>query len=130
MTNPTDPTPTDSAAARPTADPVAQEVSLLLAGEHGDPHHVLGLHPEKDGTVIRAYRPEAEYMAVILPDGQRVDMHQRYAAGLFQTRVPDKVDDYRFEVRYPAGATFTVDDPYRFWPTLGELDLHLIGEGR
>ena len=33
-------------------------------------------------------------------------------------------------MRYPDGATFTVDDPYRFWPTLGDLDLHLIGEGR
>ena len=27
-------------------------------------------------------------------------------------------------------ATFTIDDPYRFPPTLGELDLHLLGEGR
>ena len=26
--------------------------------------------------------------------------------------------------------TFTIDDPYSFPPTLGELDLHLIGEGR
>ena len=26
--------------------------------------------------------------------------------------------------------TFTIDDPYAFEPTLGELDLHLIGEGR
>src|SRR3712207_8957662 len=24
----------------------------------------------------------------------------------------------------------TVDDPYRWLPTLGEVDLHLIGEGR
>src|SRR5674536_370360 len=24
----------------------------------------------------------------------------------------------------------TVDDPYRFWPTIGDLDLHLHGEGR
>ncbi|MEV1199095.1 1,4-alpha-glucan branching protein GlgB, partial [Microbispora rosea] len=25
---------------------------------------------------------------------------------------------------------YETDDPYRHWPTLGELDLHLIGEGR
>ncbi|MGI9022650.1 MAG: 1,4-alpha-glucan branching protein GlgB [Acidimicrobiales bacterium] len=37
---------------------------------------------------------------------------------------------YRFEVVYPGGQSFTVDDPYRFWPTLGDLDLHLFGEGR
>jgi 1,4-alpha-glucan branching enzyme len=26
--------------------------------------------------------------------------------------------------------TFSFHDPYRAWPTLGELDLHLLGEGR
>ncbi|MGH9038495.1 MAG: GlgB N-terminal domain-containing protein, partial [Acidimicrobiia bacterium] len=50
------PGPRDPPSPQPTADPVAREVSLLLTGEHGDPHHVLGLHPDKDATVIRAYR--------------------------------------------------------------------------
>ena len=39
------------------------------------------------------------------------------------------VPDYRLEVTYD-GPPRTVDDPYRFLPTLGEIDLHLIGEGR
>ena len=29
-----------------------------------------------------------------------------------------------------ATAPITVEDPYRFLPTIGELDLHLVGEGR
>jgi 1,4-alpha-glucan branching enzyme len=33
-------------------------------------------------------------------------------------------------VTYDEGGTFPIDDPYRFLPTLGELDLHLVGEGR
>ncbi len=37
--------------------------------------------------------------------------------------------DYRLEVDYGQGA-ITVDDPYRFLPTLGEVDLHLVNEGR
>ena len=37
--------------------------------------------------------------------------------------------DYRVEVDYGQG-TITVDDPYRFLPTLGEMDLHLVNEGR
>ena len=37
---------------------------------------------------------------------------------------------YELEVDYGAGGTFTQPDPYAFTPTLGELDLHLIGEGR
>ena len=38
--------------------------------------------------------------------------------------------DYRLEVKYADGDLHVVDDPYRFLPTLGEMDLHLIGEGR
>ena len=37
---------------------------------------------------------------------------------------------YELEVAYPDGNTFTMHDPYSFPPTLGELDLHLAGEGR
>jgi 1,4-alpha-glucan branching enzyme len=43
--------------------------------------------------------------------------------------VPGTVGDYRLEVRYGTAA-HVVDDPYRWLPTIGELDLHLIGEGR
>ena len=46
--------------------------------------------------------------------------------------------DYRLAVTYPAAAEaapaarpeIITDDPYRYLPTLGEIDLHLIGEGR
>src|SRR5205807_10646608 len=70
-----------------------------------------------------------------LPDGRRIDMAAQHVAGVFCATIDEPVETlttggYQLEVRYPGGATFTVDDPYRFWPTLGELDLHLIGEGR
>src|SRR5206468_9472132 len=37
---------------------------------------------------------------------------------------------YRLHVDYGDAGAFTIDDPYAFPPTIGELDLHLIGEGR
>ncbi len=37
---------------------------------------------------------------------------------------------YQLEVRYADGNEYLLDDPYRFPPQLGALDLHLIGEGR
>src|SRR5699024_9041584 len=40
-----------------------------------------------------------------------------------------EVPDYRLRVRY-GDTTTDSDDPYRFLPTLGELDLHLVREGR
>ena len=38
--------------------------------------------------------------------------------------------DYELQVDYADGNSFPVQDPYRFAPTIGELDLHLVGEGR
>jgi len=45
--------------------------------------------------------------------------------------LPDSgVGDYRVEVVYPDAEPLVLDDPYRFLPSVGEVDLHLIGEGR
>jgi 1,4-alpha-glucan branching enzyme len=52
-------------------------------------------------------------------------------AGLFEIFVPriKKIPSYRLKI-HRAGTTTTMRDPYSFPPTLGELDLHLFGEGR
>ena len=54
--------------------------------------------------------------------------------GVFPDRaLPGRqVPDYRLAVTYrPTALPETIaDDPYRHLPTLGEMDLHLIGEGR
>jgi len=128
-------TGTNHSTATGTVDPLQIELEQLVAGEHGDPHHVLGVHSEGDDTVVRGYRPGAEAMAVVLPDGRRVEMSREHPAGVFCGRIGEPVTEllttggYQLEVRYPGGGTFTVDDPYRFWPTLGDLDVYLIGEG-
>ena len=53
-----------------------------------------------------------------------------HPAGLFEARVAEKIADYELCVTYQDGTEITIDDPYRHWPTLGEVDLYLIGEGR
>ena len=55
---------------------------------------------------------------------------QVHDAGLLSGVVPEAPGDYRLAGALRRRASDTVDDPYRFLPTLGELDLHLIGEGR
>ena len=113
----------------PTASIGKGEVDRLVRGEHHEPHRVLGAH-QHDGTlVIRAWRPEATGVTALLGD-DRVELDQVHPAGLFEGAVRgSKVAAYQLEVRYRSG-TFTLDDPYRFLPTVGELDLHLFGEGR
>ncbi|MEV4315725.1 1,4-alpha-glucan branching protein GlgB [Actinocrispum sp. NPDC049592] len=107
--------------------PPAEDVNRLLAGSHHDPHSVLGIHAHPSGAVVRAYRPGATSVTVLAGDlKQELD---EVAAGLFAGILSQTPTEYLFEVAYNDRVEL-VDDPYRWLPTLGELDLHLIAEGR
>jgi 1,4-alpha-glucan branching enzyme len=109
-----------------------RELELVRARDHPNPHHVLGAHPADGGVTIRAYRPGASSVRALPDDGERVELERSQAHGIFEglVRGASLPLGYRLEVEYPDGNTFVLDDPYRFLPTLGELDLYLAGEGR
>ncbi len=67
----------------------------------------------------------------MLVDGTRYPMRHVHQ-GVFSAIVPtDLAGDYRLAVSYEAaGPEIVGDDPYRHLPSLGEMDLHLIAEGR
>ncbi|MEU7783644.1 1,4-alpha-glucan branching protein GlgB [Amycolatopsis sp. NPDC049159] len=111
----------------PAAAPPAADIDRLLAGSHHDPHAVLGVHPAGKGFVARSLLPGAK--AVTLHAGGHRYPMEPVIDALFAVAVPEHPGDYRLEVEYD-GHTTTADDPYRWLPTVGELDLHLIGEGR
>ncbi|MEV0585695.1 1,4-alpha-glucan branching protein GlgB [Nonomuraea sp. NPDC050310] len=110
---------------------VNTEFERLAGGAHHDPHSILGAHPGPEGISFRALRPLAERVTVIFEDGTRHEA-EHVAHGVFEATVAglDKAPGYTFEVRYAGGEPYIAHDPYRHWPTLGEVDLHLIGEGR
>jgi 1,4-alpha-glucan branching enzyme len=114
-----------TAAARPV-DPGTLE--HLVGGAHSDPHSVLGAHPHADGVTIRALRPWASSVAVVHGD-ERVELSHEHGGVWVGVLPVADVPDYRLEVAYN-GDPVRTDDPYRFLPTLGEMDLHLIAEGR
>ena len=111
------------------------DLERLVTGLHHDPHSLLGAHPALDGegrdcVVIRGWRPDAVGM-VLLAGERRIEMGCVHPAGLFAGVVEGPgTPDYRLEATYPDGVVVVVDDPYRYWPTLGQLDLHLLAEGR
>ena len=53
-------------------------------------------------------------------------------AGLFEVHVArvKKVPSYKLKIYHPGSEIKTIRDPYSFPPTIGELDLHLFGEGK
>jgi len=101
----------------------------LVDGALNDPHSVLGMHRMSDGrTVVRALRPHADAVTAVCGD-ERVPLSRLHVDGVFGGVLASAPSSYRLEVRY--GSTVVlVDDPYRWLPTLGEIDLHLIAEGR
>ncbi len=107
---------------------VAHELEQVAGGAHHNPHGLLGAHVVADGIVVRCLRPGAEQVAVRIGE-QAIEMTHVHA-GIWEAHLDGTVlPDYRLDVTYQ-GTTYPSDDPYRFLPTLGEVDLHLIGEGR
>jgi 1,4-alpha-glucan branching enzyme len=120
-----------SARSSVATDSATADIAALVTGDLLDPHRVLGPHAAGQRTIVRGWRPDAESMTLVLDDGTELPMERLNPAGVFGVEVPGaEVSSYRYEVTYPGGATYPVDDPYRFWPTLGDIDIHLFGEGR
>ncbi|MFH9687656.1 1,4-alpha-glucan branching enzyme [Streptomyces sp. NPDC017413] len=118
----------DGQGARPAPALDGADRGRLLAGDHHAPHDVLGAHPVPGGVLVRALRPFARSVTV-LATGLRAELHDE-GDGFFSGVLPvPEAPAYRLEVAYDDNV-IEVEDPYRFWPAIGELDLHLIGEGR
>jgi 1,4-alpha-glucan branching enzyme len=116
-----------------TATPLsAAEIAAIVAGDHRDPFGVLGPQNQDSATVIRTFQPGARAVEVVDPgDGRPLAaLAMIHPEGLFEGDVPDRRGRfaYRLRIRWEA-ATTESDDPYRFAPLLGELDVHLLAEG-
>jgi 1,4-alpha-glucan branching enzyme len=115
---------------RPTID--RAELRAFLNLKHGDPHRILGAHPLNGGVVIRTFRPNAESVEALIAEQPPAPMRKSHEAGLFELLLEEaqEVPSYLLRTHYPGGQSFTSHDPYVFPPTLGDLDLHLFGEGK
>ena len=133
-----------AATAEPRARPAPRRVSPpppdqesvrhLLAGNHTSPHSILGAHPATvqgvSGAVVRAMHPDATAIEV-LPEGREAVPMERETGSLFSAFLPNAALPLRYRLRFHfAGDTvWERDDPYRFLPTIGEIDAHLFAEG-
>jgi 1,4-alpha-glucan branching enzyme len=109
----------------------AAELRRLVSLRLHDPFQILGPHLTDDGLVIRAFRPDAKDIDVVM-GSKRAPMQKLHEAGVFALLMPgvNKVPAYRLRIATYSGETITTRDCYSFLPTIGELDLHLFGEGK
>ena len=109
--------------------PGEELLDRVAAGVHYDPHAVLGVHQTPSGWVVRVRRPLAATVAARFADGPRSQL-RHLRAGIWEGSAPGPDIAYVIEAGYEQGTQHVADDPYRFAPTIGELDLHLIAQGR
>ncbi|MBC7800736.1 MAG: 1,4-alpha-glucan branching protein GlgB [Gemmatimonadaceae bacterium] len=104
-------------------------IEAIAHGRHGDPFAILGPHEGPDGWSVRAFLPGADGAAVIGGDGSVLGSLQRlHHDGFWAGTIPSHVP-YSLRFETPLG-TYETPDTYAFPPTLGDIDLHLLAEGR
>ena len=108
-------------------------IEAIAHGDHGDPFSFLGMHDDgKAGLIVRAFLPFAKSVTVVeAADGKKVaELRRIHPAGLFAGRMGRRTTrfPYRFRIATAQGE-IELDDAYRFPSFMGDLDVHLLGEG-
>ncbi|MGF1610876.1 MAG: 1,4-alpha-glucan branching protein GlgB [Kiloniellales bacterium] len=113
--------------------PDPAEIEALVTGAHGDPFSILGMHGGDDEPLtVCTFAPQARNVEVTdRKTGRRVsELTRLHDAGFFGGTIPRRKKQFSYRLRLVNGGDAReIEDPYRFPPILGELDLHLMGEG-
>ncbi len=113
-------------------DGLRAQADAIVRGGHGDPFGFLGQHRQGELHVVRTFQPRAERVWVIDADSgaTAAELPRVAAEGVFAgPSGRSRPFAYRLRLDLGAGVTTEVEDPYRFPPVLGELDMHLLAEG-
>ncbi len=110
-------------------DHAASEKDAILKARHHDPFSYLGLHGKKGNWIFRIFRPHAR--EVWLDTGAKWEkLRCIHKDGLFAWEGADRPPSpCKIRIEFEGGSIET-HDPYTFPSSIGELDLHLFGEGR
>ncbi len=111
---------------------LSPEAWAIIEARSHDPFAWLGIHEHaKGGVVIRCLKTQAKKMW-LLPKGGRAQVMKRiegtdvfekhWKGGSFEKA-------YTLRIENHDGHVWEQEDVYRFAPMLGDMDLHLIGEG-
>ena len=100
-------------------------------GSLRDPFAVLGPHDEDGQLVWRCFVPWADSVEAIdrATGAVVLNFERRDASGYFVARgLPDVSRTTRLRARY-LDRSLEIEDPYRFGPVLGDLDVYYLAEG-
>jgi 1,4-alpha-glucan branching enzyme len=117
----------------PVSIPLA-DIEAIIRGQHRDPFGILGMHGGDGAPVqVATFQPQAAEVAVVSADGSKAvcELERLSPEGFFAGRIPRRKQRFDYRLRLRSGDhEWDIDDPYRFSRVLGDLDEHLLGEGR
>ncbi len=111
---------------------LSHQASAILKAHSHDPFGWLGRHAHPQGGItVRAFKPRAEKMWLLPENGKARPMSRIEGTDFFENnwKQGDFDKHYRLRIENREGHQWEEDDVYRFGPMLGDMDLHLIGEG-
>ena len=111
-----------------------EEMEAIINGDHGNAFAVLGIHRNKGSkeVFIRAYHPNTKSIEVIRKsDNSSLGyMEKLDERGFYQINLGVGENfAYKFKIENDLGNIYEAEDPYRFPPTLGDIDVYLLSEG-
>ena len=111
------------------------EIMQIVNSNHGDPHHILGLHEieqkGKNFLAIRVFNPQAEKVWLIDSEDYEIELEKIHSDGFFESVLTDRTKWFSYKLRFLGyeGQRWENFDPYSFEPQISPLDLYLFGEG-
>ncbi|MEO9230775.1 MAG: 1,4-alpha-glucan branching protein GlgB [Devosia sp.] len=116
----------------PAASP--SDLDAIVHGRHGNPFAILGMHGGNGGPVgINVFAPQACKVEIVdSVTGQNLGALRRiHPEGFFSGVIPERTQRFSYRLAFSDGEHhWEGEDPYRFGPILGEMDAHLLGEGK
>jgi 1,4-alpha-glucan branching enzyme len=115
-----------------------EDLHPLLECRHSDPHRILGIRSNDavgadSQSMARVFHPGALSIVLQGCDGRSLPLTKVHEEGLFEAPspagFPASPEGYRIEATFADGTSFSYADPNAFAPTLGEVDLYLLGQG-
>ena len=94
-----------------------------------DPFGYLGMHEDDTGVVVRAALPQASRAFVRARESSTLWEMEPIGDALFELWIADSAPFDYVLVCETSGERTVLEDPYRFGPILGDVDVYLIAEG-
>ncbi|MGF1624758.1 MAG: 1,4-alpha-glucan branching protein GlgB [Alphaproteobacteria bacterium] len=126
------PVPSKQAAAERAPILPPDVCQAICEGRLDDPFRWFGMHETPQGLRVVAFDPGAEGANVVDEKGRLVAALDRvHEDGVFAGHMPRRRKRFAYRLAFWGhGHEWGGHDPYAFGAVLGDLDVHLMGEGR